>query len=125
MEWRNRWYLTIRWDRAGNSPAGVTVIGRVVDSPAELRYLVDRARADPHVVALPYRQVRELVGHEPNECHNGHGYAGGSATTPMRDWWPCRCGGHLVIRCRMCPDVQVEPPVGADCDAHDHRAGGG
>ncbi|MFF0467604.1 hypothetical protein ACFYPX_09295 [Micromonospora zamorensis] len=61
MEWRNRWYITIRWNRADNSPAGVTVIERVVDSPAELRYLVDRARADPHVVAFPYRQVHKLV----------------------------------------------------------------
>ncbi|MFI7430698.1 hypothetical protein ACIBPB_27255 [Micromonospora sp. NPDC049836] len=43
----------------------------------------------------------------------------------VRDRWPCRCGGHLVIRCRMCADVQVEPRVGADCDARDHRAGSG
>ncbi|SCL35945.1 hypothetical protein GA0070624_5408 [Micromonospora rhizosphaerae] len=77
MEWRTRWHITIRWDRADNSPAGVTVVERVADTPAELRRLVQRARADPHVVAFPYRQVRELVGDEPQECHNGHGYAGG------------------------------------------------
>lgn len=56
------------------------------------------------MVAFLYRPVRELVSDEPHECHNGHGYAGRSVTTPMRDWWPCRCGGHLVIRCRMCPE---------------------
>ncbi|MCW3815741.1 hypothetical protein ONA91_14905 [Micromonospora sp. DR5-3] len=116
MEWRTRWHITIRWDRADNSPASVTVVEHAVDSPAELRHLVQAARADPHVVAFPYRRVRELVGDEPDECHNGHGYAGGSATTAVRGWWPCRCGGHLVLRCRVCADVRVEPGVGADCD---------
>ncbi|MEU8333398.1 hypothetical protein [Micromonospora sp. NPDC048839] len=72
MEWRNRWYITIRWNRADNSPAGVTVIERVVDSPAELRHLVDQARADPHVVAFPYRKAHELVGDEPQRCQAGH-----------------------------------------------------
>ncbi|MFC0504248.1 hypothetical protein [Micromonospora costi] len=116
MEWRNRWHFTIRWDRAGNSRAGVTVIERVVGSPAELRHLVDRARADPHVVAFPHRQVRELVGEEPEVCKEGHPYAGGSATRPVRDWRPCSCGGHLVLRCRLRPDVRVDPIISADCD---------
>ncbi|SCG15494.1 hypothetical protein GA0070610_1728 [Micromonospora echinofusca] len=116
MEWRTRWRITIRWDRAENSPAGVTVIERVVDSPAELRHLVGRARADPHVVAFPFRQVRELVGDEPDRCGAGHLHAGGSATRPARGWWPCGCGGHLVIRCR-CGDVRVAPAIDSDCDA--------
>ncbi|MFR9780379.1 hypothetical protein ACL02O_30570 [Micromonospora sp. MS34] len=116
MEWRTRWHITVRWDRADNSPAGVTVVERVVDSAAELRRLVDRARADPHVVAFPYRKVCELVGEEPDRCGAGHIYAGGSATRRMRDWWPCRCGGHLVIRCR-CGDVRAEPVIADGCDA--------
>ncbi|WP_319461263.1 hypothetical protein [Micromonospora sp. RTP1Z1] len=116
MEWGTRWHITIRWDRADNSPAGVTIVERVVDSPAELRRLVEAARADPHVVAFPYRQVRELVGDEPARCRAGHAYAGGSATRPVRDWWPCSCGGHLVLRCRRCPDVLADPPVSGDCD---------
>ncbi|WP_167493125.1 hypothetical protein [Micromonospora ureilytica] len=85
----------------------MTVIERVVDSPAELRYLVHRARADPHVVAFPYRQARELVGDEPEACTNGHSFTGGSATRGVRDWRPCRSGGHLAMWCRMCPDVRV------------------
>ncbi|WP_446215714.1 hypothetical protein [Micromonospora sp. IBHARD004] len=109
MEWGTRWHITIRSDRADNSPAGVTVVERVVDSPAELRRLVEAARADPHVVAFPYRQVRELVGNEPDRCRRGHSYLAGSATRPVRDWWPCRCGGHLVHFCRMCSAVQVQP----------------
>lgn len=117
MEWRTRWHITIRWDRADNSPAGKTVVERVVDSPADLRRLIDRARADPHVVAFPYRRVRELVGVEPDACLEGHGYAGGSATRPVRDWLPCSCGGHLVLRCRMCPDIRVDPIVSTECDA--------
>ncbi|MEH0820455.1 MULTISPECIES: hypothetical protein [unclassified Micromonospora] len=116
MEWRTRWHITIRWDRADSSPASVTVLERVVDSPAHLRHLIARARADPHVVAFPYRQVRELVGDEPQHCRAGHAYAGGSATRPVRDWWPCSCGGHLVLRCRRCPDVLADPPVAAECD---------
>ncbi|MEV4819292.1 hypothetical protein [Micromonospora tulbaghiae] len=75
MEWRTNWHITIRWDRADNSPAGLIVVERVVDSPADLRRLIDRALAAPHVVAFPYRQVRELVGDEPDECRNGHGHA--------------------------------------------------
>ncbi|WP_262285950.1 hypothetical protein [Micromonospora sp. MA102] len=116
MEWRTRWHITIRWDRADNSPTGVTVVERVVDSPGQLRRLLAWARADPHVVAFPYRQARELVGDEPQLCRAGHHYAGGSATRPVRDWWPCSCGGHLVLRCRRCPDVLADPPVGGDCD---------
>ncbi|MEU5931147.1 hypothetical protein [Micromonospora sp. NPDC047187] len=116
MEWRNRWHITIRWDRGGNRPSGVTVIERVVDSPAELRYLVDRARADPHVVAYPYRQIRELVGEKPEVCEEGHPYAGGSATRPVRGWQPCSCGGHLVLRCRLCPDVRTDTATDVDCD---------
>ncbi|MBL6275336.1 hypothetical protein JMF97_04070 [Micromonospora fiedleri] len=115
MEWRNRWYITIRWDQADNSPAGVTVIERAVDSPAQLRQLVARARADPHVAAFPYRQVRELVGDEPQQCRVGHPYAGGSATRPVRDWWACSCGGHLVLRC-LCGDVLADPPIESGCD---------
>ncbi|WP_349876157.1 hypothetical protein ABIH81_18625 [Micromonospora sp. HUAS YX12] len=109
------WHITIRWDWAEDSPAGVTVVDRVVDNPADLGRLVNAARADPHVVAFSYRQVRELTGDEPQHCRAGHA-AGGSATRPVRDWWPCSCGGHLVLRCRRCPDVLADPPVGADCD---------
>ncbi|SCE94681.1 hypothetical protein GA0074695_2361 [Micromonospora viridifaciens] len=62
----------------------VSVVERVVDSTAELRRLVDRARADPHVVAFPHRRVRELVGDEPDCYGAGHRYVGGSATRPGR-----------------------------------------
>ncbi|WP_446210415.1 hypothetical protein [Micromonospora sp. IBSANI012] len=89
----------------------MTVVERVADSPAELRRLVDAARADPHVVAFPYSRVRQLVGDEPERSRTGHSFAGGSATRPVRDWLPCSCGGHLVLRCRMCPDVRVDPIV--------------
>ncbi|WKU07299.1 hypothetical protein [Micromonospora sp. HUAS LYJ1] len=118
MEWR----IIIRWDSAGNSPAGTTAVERTVGTPAQPRHLVVLARADPHAVAFPYRRVRELVGDEPTHRRTGHAYAGGSATRPVRDWWPCRCGGHLVLRCRRCPDVLADPPVGGDCDAKGRAA---
>ena len=72
VEWRTRWHITIRWDRADNSPAADR--GRARRGlPAELRHMVARARADPHVLAFRQRWVRELVGDEPPECRNGHG----------------------------------------------------
>ncbi|WP_446220020.1 hypothetical protein [Micromonospora sp. IBHARD004] len=64
----------------------MTVVEHVVDSPAGLRHLVARVRADRHVVAFPYRQVRELVGDEPQRCGTGHSYVGVSATRPVPDW---------------------------------------
>jgi hypothetical protein len=48
-------------------------VERVVDHPADQHRLIERARTDPHVVAFPYRPVHELVGDEPQQCHNGHG----------------------------------------------------
>ncbi|MFC4147994.1 hypothetical protein ACFO0M_17185 [Micromonospora mangrovi] len=115
MEWRTRWHATIRWDRADNSPANVTVVERVVDDP---RPSAAPARVGPRRPTrdrlLPYRQVRELVGDETTNCLAGHAYAGGSATRPVRDWWHCSCGGHLVLRCRRCPHMQFGPIISAD-----------
>ncbi|MEU7906357.1 hypothetical protein [Actinoplanes sp. NPDC049118] len=116
VEWRTQWRITIRWDHADNSPVGAVTLERDCRTPAELRFILGRARSDEHVVAFPYRQVRVLVGDEPQQCRAGHTYRGGSATRPARDWWPCACGGHLVIRC-VCGDVMVTPVVGDDCNA--------
>lgn len=121
MEWRTRWRITIRWDAAENSPVGATLVTRECDTPAELRYLVERARADPHVTAFPYHSVRVLIGDEHTHCRAGHPYAGGSATRPVRDWSPCACGGHLILTCR-CGDVRVDPPVSPDSGCRPPRA---
>ncbi|WP_143193844.1 hypothetical protein [Micromonospora sp. CB01531] len=80
MEWRTRWHITIRWDRAENSPSGVSVVERVVDSTAELRRLVDRARAGPQVVAIPHRRVREPDSTRPGPARSG--CRGGPGRTP-------------------------------------------
>ncbi|MEU1964368.1 hypothetical protein ABZ541_04860 [Micromonospora sediminicola] len=77
MEWPSAGASPIRWDSAGNSPAGTADVELAVDSPAHLRHLIARARVDRHVVAFPYRQVSELVGDEPDHCRAGHGYAEG------------------------------------------------
>jgi hypothetical protein len=45
-------------------PFGTAVV-RIVDTPGKLRRLVLAARTDPHVIALPYRSVRQLDGPEP------------------------------------------------------------
>ena len=65
--------IAIRWDRADNSPVGAVSLERRCSSVAELRFSYRPRRADPRVVAFPWKPVRLLAGDEPDECHNGHG----------------------------------------------------
>ncbi|MEU3455634.1 hypothetical protein ABZ671_18835 [Micromonospora sp. NPDC006766] len=113
-EWVRRWQVEVRW-RPG-LPGDRTTVRRV-DTVAELRHLIDAARANPDIEAHRYEPVRELVGDEPSSCPRGHPYDGGSATRAARGWVNCFCGGHLALVCRWpdCGDVQHDPPIGPDC----------
>ncbi|SCL43324.1 hypothetical protein [Micromonospora aurantiaca (nom. illeg.)] len=51
----------------------MVAVERALDHPADLRRLIERARTDPHLVAFPHRPVHELVGDEPQQCHNRQG----------------------------------------------------
>ncbi len=116
QQWVRRWKIRDRWERAAHSPFGVTVVEEMVATPAELRRIVQAARADPHVIALPYESVRVLEGAEPETCRNGHSYGGGSATRPRRDWLDCPCGGHHLLVCAWpgCGDRQLSPGTCAE-----------
>lgn len=110
-----RWHVTIRWDEARHSPMGVATYSTRVDTPAALRRLIERARADPHVIAFPYESVRELAGDKPQECRRGHLYDGGSATRALLGWAQCGCGGHVIYLCQACDDDRLDPAPGPDC----------
>ncbi|MFI7209470.1 hypothetical protein [Micromonospora aurantiaca (nom. illeg.)] len=43
----------------------------------QARTTAERARRRLHMVAFPYRETYELVGDEPEQCHDGQSYAGG------------------------------------------------
>jgi hypothetical protein len=76
-EWCRRWEVELRW-RAGLEGPRVAV--RRVESPAQLRAVVQWARKHPDVTVVRYRAVRELIGEPPTHCRYGHAYDGGSAT---------------------------------------------
>ena len=117
--WVRRWDITIRWDRIDNSPIQSLTYQTHVDTAAQLRRFVEYARANPHVVAFPYRSVRDLIGTSPTACRAGHLYPNaGSITRAGHEWAPCNCGGHFVLICHQpgCTDVIVDPDPDPDCD---------
>jgi hypothetical protein len=91
------------------------------DTPAELRAIIEAARADPRVLAFPHESRRDLEGDEPTTCHRGHRYGSGRYDM-RRDWLPCCCDGHMVYVCLLkdngveCGDERIEPLVAYDCD---------
>jgi hypothetical protein len=117
MQWLKRWEIRIHWDRPENSPFGGTPVVRHAYSMRELRTMVQAARADRHVVAYPYRMIRQLAGERVRVCRLGHGFDDGVAR-PAMGWVRCRCGGHLAYGCRQagCRDVRLDPLPGDDCE---------
>ena len=118
-QWVRQWQVTIRWDRAEHSPRRTTRYETYAATWAELRRLIEAARADPHVTAFPYRSVRVLVGQAPTHCPAGHRYPEGRIAGRLpEDWAPCGCGGHHILLCEPgCPSPRVaDPPVYHDCD---------
>src|SRR4051812_50075204 len=127
-EWTRHWEITIRFDRAENSPWGTTRFHTHAATPAQLRRLVEAARADPHCIGFPYRPVRVLVGTEPTHCPNGHPYPQGRVAGRLQhEWTSCRwCGGHLVLFCPPtgCPTPGLlGPPLDHDCVIDARRPG--
>jgi hypothetical protein len=116
--WVRRWEIVIRWEDAQFSPYRTTTYQAHVDTPAQLRRLVEAARRDSHVTSCRYQSIRVLTGEVPAECRRGHSYSGGSATRPSESWVGCTCGGHAVSACRWpgCDDHLVDPIPEDDCD---------
>ncbi len=112
----------MRWQRAAHSPYATTRWVTHVATSAQLRQVVEAARADPHVTGYRYQIIHTMQGEPPTQCRRGHRYAGGSATRPVLGWAPCAaCPGHEVYHCRrhdatgQCADVLLDPAPGGDC----------
>jgi len=113
--WVRRWEVTVSWEKAADSPLGVTRHCVRVDTPGQLRRLVEAARADRLVTGLRYESVRELMGERPATCGKGHDLRWRPGTSQHQDWLQCDCGGHLVHICLDCGDRTVDPPMDPDC----------
>lgn len=118
MEWVRRWDVTIEWARPEDSPWHTVKLVKRVDTPAELRSWVERARADRFVTAVKHTSVRELVGELPAACPAGHPYPRGGSfgASRHRRWLLCDCGGHHELTCPRCGVVVVDPVATVGCD---------
>jgi hypothetical protein len=120
-EWRRYWLVRVQRAVPGGWPK-TEVREQIAETPAELRAMVDEARADPRMLAYRYESRRDLVGDDPTHCGRGHRY-GSSYRDIRRDWLVCGCGGHMAYVCLIdadgaaCGDVQIDPPLLYDCDA--------
>lgn len=87
------------------------------ETPAQLRRIVEWARANPDVTGFPYARVRERYGNAPESCINGHSYDGGSAVRARNDWTECVCGGHLAYICHRddFDDFRIVSLIHDDC----------
>lgn len=126
-KWHAVWQVSIKYvdsARFVDSAVGDGYDRREVfaETVAQLRTIVEWARANPRVTGFPYRRVRVRVGDEPEHCRHGHEYGGGGATRAARhDWTDCICGGHFAYVCgwNECDDICIDPPVYDDCDAEE------
>jgi hypothetical protein len=120
-EWRRHWLVRIRRAVPGGWPT-TEVREHRADTPAELRAVVDAARADPRVLGFPYESRRALEGTAPTRCNRGHEY-GSSWRDARTDWLECICGGHMVYVCKHpvddaeCGDRLIDPELSWDCTA--------
>ena len=120
-EWRRRWEITFTWRR---EVSGGRVLSTRVDTPAQLRAVVEWARGHPDVIAYRQRSVRELLGERPAACGRGHPYSIAGAAKIRFDWLPRTCGGHALYRCRTfgCGDVRADPAIEPDCQPRHERS---
>ena len=113
-EWVRRWWITYRWrPEAGQGKR----VNSVVDTTAQLRAVVEWARAHPDVEAYQYEPRWHLDGEPPDRCRRGHSLRGGRSYWVATSWVGCPCGGHTRLQCRTegCGDVQLDPAPGPDC----------
>lgn len=82
-----------------------------VYSVAELRRLVVDRYRDPAIVGRRWYRYPAMVGKHLTACPAGHELQrGGGGSTPD-EWHRCECGGHLVLRCKPCAYVVLDPPL--------------
>jgi len=98
-EWRSVWSVHLRYARLVDN-GGYPYREVTVETPRELRRLIEWARRSPSIEAFPYRRIRQRYGDQPEECANGHAYVGGGSPFRVRiDWCECDCGGHMTYLC--------------------------
>lgn len=109
--------MTILYEDPHRSPHGTTRYQTHVDTAAELRHLVETARADPNAWHLRYGPIRICEGEQPTVCRHGHPLNGPSLIRAAVDYLNCSCGGHLLQICRRdsCGDVVTDPRPEIDC----------
>lgn len=117
-EWRFRWHVVVEWESSGLSPAGW---GRehlfIVNSVADLRRIVERARKDPWVKKHSHWRELYYTDPLPAECRNGHGFfAMADRHNGSTTFHKCGCGGHWRVKCDRCGDLQTIPPVERLCE---------
>ncbi|GAA1843265.1 hypothetical protein GCM10009687_05920 [Asanoa iriomotensis] len=114
VEWIRVWVVTTTWRRWRDSPHQTTRLVRQARTAAELRVLIEAARADP-LASYSYRSQRILDGKPADRCRNSHRYW--SPNWTRFDWAICGCGGHHIWICLHpgCSDVRVEPDFAYDC----------
>lgn len=107
--WRVCWRIVST--RAWGFPGPATEVVDV-DTVAQLREVVLRARADPAVAALRFWRLRQWVGGDPpHDCGGDGGYVPAGISS-----LDCRCGFvHRTYRCRRCSTGEAFPPMGPEC----------
>ena len=105
--------MSVTWHSAWYSPTRELVQVIEVDTPARLRELVLRLRADARVEHYRYERVRrwDTTG-MPKACRNGH-----TRVHPhVYQVFDCQCGhGHARVSC-YCGDRRLVPPLGPGCE---------
>lgn len=128
VEWRRYWLVTVRTAIPGGWPR-TDSRELVADTPAQLRQIVEAARADVRVLGFRYESRRGLSDDEPTQCPVGHHYRHGDMVYPQlsRDFLNCACGGHVVITCNapkdgaICGAQSIYPAFAYDCDVDSER----
>ena len=117
MEWVRRWQYELRW-----APRHSGVFSRTVDTVAQLRAVVERARRNPHIEKCSYKAAYEPNGDWIAECSRGHSLAQpkhwetGRRSRRHMNRKPCLvCPGHYLSDCPECLEEVFDPPLGPDC----------
>ena len=122
-EWRRYWLVTLRKAIPGSWPRTDTR-QVMAETPAQLREIIEGARADIRYLAWTYESHRHLAGDEPTHCPRGHTYRRNAHHLLDVDsrHLVCSCGGHTVYICHEpteggeCLAELIEPVLLYDCD---------
>jgi len=112
MEWRRGWTYYLRWER-GYEQGGVR--SRTVQTPQQLRAVVEWAGRNDRIEKCSYELTWEQHGDLVDVCPAGHSLLAPSASHTWRRQLQVRlvkcaaCPGHYVQQCPTC-EVWVFDP---------------